>query len=70
MKKLILPVFAALTLTLSLSVLADETSSPVPIHRTTAKHRVVKPARKPAAAKKSGSTAAKKPAAPAASAAK
>ncbi|BEV72194.1 MULTISPECIES: hypothetical protein [unclassified Paludibacterium] len=35
---------------LSLSVMADETSAPVPIHRTTAKHRAVKspPAAKPA----------------------
>ena len=52
MKKLFLPVFAALTLTLSFSALAGETSAPVPIHRTTAKHRTVKPSKKPVSAQK------------------
>lgn len=49
MKKTFLLIAATLIAVLSLSVFADETSAPVPIHRTTAKHRVVRPARKPAA---------------------
>lgn len=52
MKKLFLPVIAALTMVLSLSALADGTSAPVPIHRTTAKHRAVKPVKRPAPAQK------------------
>jgi hypothetical protein len=60
MKNFFLPVFAILALTLSVSALAEETSSPVPIHRTTAKHRPYKPTKKlrPATVRKPSAPAA------------
>ncbi|MBV8047363.1 MAG: hypothetical protein JO171_09430 [Paludibacterium sp.] len=49
-KQLALGVIALLTC-VSLTAMAEDTSAPVPIHRTTAKHRVVKqPMAKPSMA--------------------
>jgi hypothetical protein len=71
MKRYFLMITAALIGLGSVSVFGYDTSAPVPIHRTTAKRRVVKPVRKPVEFKKAAKPAVVTPTVkPAASSAK
>ncbi|TDR78436.1 hypothetical protein [Paludibacterium purpuratum] len=45
MKRRLAPITMVLLTCVSLSAMAEDASAPVPIHRTTAKHRVVKQAK-------------------------